>query len=626
MNAASGSRAPDSVRAASPSARPALGSRLLARARPEPVGLREAPFTAVFLVAASVLATHPETDQQWLLGTAVVVVVVQLVAVLGRWHRWPASAQYVPPLVQLSCLVGLDYASTVNPSYFAVLLFLPVVSLALQPSVIGMVLGTAATAGITVGAAVAENGPFSLDPVAVLRTVVVTACALLVGVGVHAVTQRLRDRTDDLLRLQAEQEATLQTLAEQRDRLSDLADRLESSRSLFRSVIEASTEVLVLACDHRGRVLVSSPGAERVLGRTAESLIDTPVTDLFEPSQLGNEPLPDAGGADRRTDREEDSATALTQAAVGSAARGEPEHRETAFVRQDGSTVPVDLVVTQRRRIDAADSDGYLLVATDLTDRHESERLQDEFVGLVSHELRTPLASILGYTELLRARPEALGEDERRYLDVVDRNAQRLLRLVNDLLLSVQLAAGTFPLAPEGTDAAQVMAESVSNLRPTATAAGVTLSLLCDGPVPLVTDRERLGQIGENLIANAVKFTPAGGSVQVSLSGETAIDGRHAARLIVADSGRGMNEEEIAQVTARFFRTDSARRSRVRGLGLGLSIVDAIVRGHGGTMTISSRPKEGTRIEVMLPDLAPAISSKPGPALSNEPESSASTA
>lgn len=570
------------------------GSRLLARINPEAVGLRELPFTVIFLFVAAVLATHPGTEHLWaLLAGAVLVVAIQLIASLGRWDHWSRAWQYALPLAQMLCLIALDYASSENPSFFTVMLFLPVVSLALQPGTVGVALGTVATAAITFGAAVLPAGPPAEGPVALLRVFVVTVCALLVSAGVYAVTQRLRDRTEDLLALQAEQQTTLQTVERQRDRLTDLTDRLESSRDLFRSTVEAATELVVVATDQGGLVLVASPGTERVLGRAPHDLVGTPVTDLVDHLELRR------FARTRVVDGEPPSDL---QALVGSASEGEPEQREWTFTREDGTGVPVNLVVTRRRRLEESGADGYLFVAADLTERRESERLQDEFIGLVSHELRTPLASILGYTELLRAGAETLPAEERGYVDVIDRNGQRLLRLVNDLLLSVQLVAGTFALTPDEVDAADVAWESVATLQPTAAASRVRVVFEPVGPAPLLTDPERLGQVVENLLANAVKFTPAGGTVRLQLSG-SRVDGRRQIRLVVTDDGPGMTETEIARVTERFFRTETSRRQRVRGLGLGLSIVDAIVRAHGGSMTISSEPGSGTTITVLLPDL-----------------------
>ncbi|MDN5760803.1 MAG: hypothetical protein L0H41_00595 [Microlunatus sp.] len=180
--------------------RPAHGtlSRLLARLEPEYVGLRELPFTVLYLVVIVLLVTTPEAPHHSRIAVTVVpVVAIQVVASLGRWGRWPRPLQYLPPIAQMICLVGLDWASGSFPSYFTVLLFLPVVSLALQPDSIGVAVGTAGTAVMTLGAVWVQPGPVAEDQVGLHQALVVTCCALLVGLGVYAVTQRLRERTED---------------------------------------------------------------------------------------------------------------------------------------------------------------------------------------------------------------------------------------------------------------------------------------------------------------------------------------------------------------------------------------------------------------------------------------------
>jgi signal transduction histidine kinase len=368
-------------------------------------------------------------------------------------------------------------------------------------------------------------------------------------------------------------------------------------------MVDAATEQLVVATDDDGRIVASSPGAHELLGCDASVLAGGRVTDFYESAEL-------RAAADRAGLGS--SPADLLRVVVGRAEEGFPERHDWTLVRPDGSRVPVDVAVTRRPRLDGHRTAGYLFVGNDLTERRESERLQDEFIGLVSHELRTPLASILGYVDLLRAGPDALSEEQARYLEVVERNAQRLLRLVNDLLLSVQLAAGTFQLTPERLDAAEVVRRSVTSLGPTAVAAGVTVDVDVPPSLPFVSDSVRLGQVTENLVANAVKFTPRGGHVRVTLRrGGDAVGGparlhprADDVRLMVVDDGPGITEAELARVTERFFRSRDARNRRVSGLGLGLPIVASIVAAHGGHMDIDSAPDEGTSVVV---DLHPLV-------------------
>jgi signal transduction histidine kinase len=226
----------------------------------------------------------------------------------------------------------------------------------------------------------------------------------------------------------------------------------------------------------------------------------------------------------------------------------------------------------------------------------ELDRLKDEFISLVSHELRTPLTSIRGYVELLQ-EDGRLTEDQQRYLGVVDRNSARLLDLVSDLLFLAQVDAGklAFELQPVELDV--VVAECVEASQPTAAAKGI--ELVSDAqrlPVPLQGDPARLAQVLDNLVSNALKFTPAGGRVEVRLS---AADG--VALIDVEDNGIGLAEDEQEQLFERFFRSSRAAESAIPGTGLGLAIAKTIVERHGGRIHLESAVDEGTTVRVELP-------------------------
>jgi PAS domain S-box-containing protein len=229
----------------------------------------------------------------------------------------------------------------------------------------------------------------------------------------------------------------------------------------------------------------------------------------------------------------------------------------------------------------------------------ELDRMKDEFVATVTHELRTPLTSIVGYLHLLRSEPERLDDEQRRYLDIVERNAERLLRLVGDLLFLARMDAGRLTLELGDTDVAQVAADSVQASRPTD---GKRVAIALDaGPVPTIRgDQARLGQLLDNLVSNAVKFTLEGGHVRVAL--RAAAD-----RVVVtvSDSGIGIPEDEHARLFERFYRASTATSRRIQGTGLGLTITRAIVEGHGGLIRFTSREGAGTTFTVELPIAGP---------------------
>lgn len=225
----------------------------------------------------------------------------------------------------------------------------------------------------------------------------------------------------------------------------------------------------------------------------------------------------------------------------------------------------------------------------------EAGRVKDEFVALISHDLRTPLTSIMGYLELTLDDGN-LTDEQRAYLDIVNRNADRLLHLVNDLLFVARLEAGQLDLHPGELDLAAVVRQSVAEAEPRAAAGGIDLS--CEaGDVPAVqADRGRMFQLLDNLVSNAIKFTPAGGDVRVSL---TPVNG--VVRLEVSDTGIGIATAEQARLFERFFRASSASDRQIPGTGLGLYIARAIVEAHGGSIAVRSEPGEGTSFRVELP-------------------------
>jgi signal transduction histidine kinase len=229
----------------------------------------------------------------------------------------------------------------------------------------------------------------------------------------------------------------------------------------------------------------------------------------------------------------------------------------------------------------------------------EAEKVKEEFFALVSHELRTPLSSIVGYVELMleETEEEPLTEAERqRFLEIVDRNARRLQRLVGDLLFVARLEAGRLDLQEADVDLSQTARDSIDAAKRQADRTGVRLRDEIAEGLEIHGDADRLGQVMDNLLSNALKFTPGGGEVGLRLF---ALNGT--AELEVWDTGIGIPAEEQARLFERFFRASSATDAAVPGVGLGLSITRAIVESHGGRLTFTSTEGKGTTFRVELP-------------------------
>ncbi|GAB3248632.1 ATP-binding protein [Nocardioides dilutus] len=271
------------------------------------------------------------------------------------------------------------------------------------------------------------------------------------------------------------------------------------------------------------------------------------------------------------------------------------------YLHAEGRIVWGDLSVALVKQPDGSPLH-FISQILDITELTRALHVMDEFVASVSHELRTPLTSVLGYLELLRARHD-LPDGVRTHLDVIHRNAGSLKLLVSDLLDVAQAREGGLELHRKDTDLTALVLEALDAARPLAGAA--ELDLAVDVPDTLVAhvDGPRMRQVVDNLVSNAVKYTPPGGSVTVALSrdGDDAV-------LTVRDDGIGMTEQEAERAFTRFFRGEAARRREIPGTGLGLNIASSIVDAHAGKIELESEPGRGSRFTVRLPigDAQPA--------------------
>jgi signal transduction histidine kinase len=238
---------------------------------------------------------------------------------------------------------------------------------------------------------------------------------------------------------------------------------------------------------------------------------------------------------------------------------------------------------------------GAALAYKDITDLMRAMRVKDEFVASVSHELRTPLTSIHGYVSLLLERPD-LPEDVLGQLGIVDRNTERLRRLVADLLHTAEADEGAMHVVRTLADLGEIVRESVRAATPAAEAAGIELELEAPEELPAVVDPQRMAQVVDNLVSNALKYTPAGGRVRVGLG----VDGSRV-ELVVSDTGIGIEATDRSRLFTRFFRARHAEEQSIQGVGLGLSITRSIVECHGGRIEVQSEVGRGSTFRVRIP-------------------------
>jgi signal transduction histidine kinase len=233
--------------------------------------------------------------------------------------------------------------------------------------------------------------------------------------------------------------------------------------------------------------------------------------------------------------------------------------------------------------------------------RASTDQQRAQFLAVVSHEMRTPLTSIVSFSELLRGEAAGLSPDGLRFLDIIERNADRLLRLIDDLLMLNRLEAGALPLELTEVSLPDLAAEAVKSAAPVAAKSGVTVHLDTVAGPPVLADPRRLTQVLDNLISNAVKFSRTGGLVRVGLR-----QAQGTWRIDVADTGIGIPPDEAARLFGPFVRGSNARIAGLPGTGLGLAIVKSLVEMHGGQVKVDSVLNRGTTFSVFLPARAAA--------------------
>jgi PAS domain S-box-containing protein len=372
-------------------------------------------------------------------------------------------------------------------------------------------------------------------------------------------------------------------------------------------LLDSASGTAFIATDLDGVITWFSPGAELMLGYAASEVVGraTPVPFhearemLARAQELGISP----------------GYRVVTQPVEAGA---EQDTRDWTYLRKDGSRLSVSLSVTAVRGEDGRPV-SYLSVVRDVTDRRAAEqalvftldreretnqrmleldRAKGEFVSSVSHELRTPLTSIVGYTELLTdGGEEELTGFQLQLVERIDRNAERLLSLVEDLLTLANVEDGSFGLERVPTDLRDVARVACEEVSHAAHKKRIELEvLLPEEPVVIEGDRTHLERLALNLLSNAMKFTGTGGRVTVELT----TDGT-CADLRVRDTGMGIPIEEQGHLFQRFFRSSLASEHAIQGTGLGLNIVQAIAQAHGGVVDFESEPGVGTTFRFVVP-------------------------
>ena len=353
--------------------------------------------------------------------------------------------------------------------------------------------------------------------------------------------------------------------AHSRDRLRVLG----TDRSAIVAILDSMTEG-VIALDEHSRIVCMNHAARTMLDYTRdpaegrallEVVRDRGLTELVERCRV-----PDAG---------------------------EPRKREIERHAPSRKLIEVHALPVSF----AAQVSGAVLVLRDITELRRLEKVRAEFVANVSHELRTPLTAIKGYLETLLDEASPESATHRRFLEVADSHVERMGRLIDDLRHLSDIEMGNVVLNPVPIHIEDVVSEVSAMFAKDAAKKNVELLNQVPSHCHVRADRDRFAQILVNLVDNAVKYTPQGGTVRFQAVQEDA----HHIRITVRDTGHGIPRTDVSRVTERFYRVDKARSREAGGTGLGLAIVKHLVQLHGGTLQIDSEYGKGTTIGFLLP-------------------------
>jgi len=376
--------------------------------------------------------------------------------------------------------------------------------------------------------------------------------------------------------------------------------------TLLASVLGAATEVSIIATDPQGLITLFNAGAEQLLGYSAQEMVG-----VSSPALLHLEA--EIAARSEALSIEHGVEVAGFRVFVHEAELHGSEQREWTYVRKDGSTVPVSLVVTTIRD-ESGTIVGYLGIAQDIGERLRAESAlryakasaetasaaKSMFLANMSHEIRTPMNAVIGVSHLLESTP--LDGDQRQLLSKLQIAGRSLLGIINDVLDLSKIEAGEMGVELAPMDPAGLLRELEQMFAPQAQAKGVGLALqgLDALPARLMTDELRLRQILVNLTSNALKFTPQG-QVSIKVARETDAAQQSWLRWRVCDTGVGIAPEVLARLFDPFVQADASTTRRFGGTGLGLSIVRKLAGLMGGEVGVQSELGRGSEFWLRLP-------------------------
>lgn len=392
------------------------------------------------------------------------------------------------------------------------------------------------------------------------------------------------------------------TLQRQQEREARLYAETDARRQLLQTILDELPSGVFIVERAESRLVLANRAAETTWGVRWQPGI--PAGEFFHTSgvrifQAGGRPMPIDELASVQVFRQEEPVRYLQE----------------IIRRPDGASLPVlvnavrlpQLSGDHQDEAGAADARPMAaIVMQDISSLKEAERLKDEFVALVSHELKNPLTSIKGYAQLLRAQLEAregllLSEQEQLCLNVVEEEADRLAALASDVIDVSRLQSGRLVLRINDLDLAALTRHTVERLQITTQQHSLCVTTQ-PGSIWMQADRNRLEQVLLNLIGNAIKYTPQGGPIEITV---TQAKDEQSVQVSIHDHGIGIPREQQAKLFARFSRASNAAAHSITGTGLGLFLCRELIERHGGRIWLESEEGKGSTFTFVLPATPP---------------------
>ncbi|MCK9392774.1 MAG: ATP-binding protein, partial [Syntrophales bacterium] len=372
----------------------------------------------------------------------------------------------------------------------------------------------------------------------------------------------LLDSRDELAQLANDINHILEEQDEKVRRAQEEKSKLEAA---FASMVEGA-----LTLDRDNRIDQFNRSLRKMIGKRYEDILGKTPMEAFR-------------------------SVALQDALVRFRESGQPVLQEIVLGDENPRIIDVNITAIQGF---PGEEQKILMMFHNVTRLKQLERMRMDFVANVTHEIRTPLTAIIGYIETLQQGAVHDREKAEKFLQTIHNNAQRLNRLVDDLLTLSNIEMGETKMQFREVAVAEVIGEVLKTVAPQAAAKKIILEEnLPEGVQPIRADRDRVFQILLNILDNAVKFTPEGGAIKITASQKDA----ETVTVLINDTGIGIPKNEIPRLGERFYRVEKTRSRDSGGTGLGLSIVKHLMAAHGGVMEIESNPGYGTTVSLYFP-------------------------